>query len=222
MSVSPEDIRGLARACPRKIRIHAVEMTRLAKSSHVASSMSMAEILAVLYRRILQVRPEVAGRRRPRSADPQQGARLRGAVRRAGRMRILSRSSGSTSFYIDGAQLPGHATPTESRASRSPPDRWATDCRSPCGMALAAKRDGSPHRVFAVLSDGECDEGSNWEADSLRPPARTRQSRGHRRLQQNPEPRPASRTCWTWSRSPTSGGPFAGRCARWTATTSAR
>ncbi len=33
-----------------------------------------------------------------------------------------------------------------------------------CGMALAAKRGGLPWRVFALLSDGELDEGSNWEA----------------------------------------------------------
>jgi transketolase len=33
-----------------------------------------------------------------------------------------------------------------------------------CGMALAGRRDGRPYRVFAVLSDGECDEGSTWEA----------------------------------------------------------
>jgi transketolase len=31
-------------------------------------------------------------------------------------------------------------------------------------MALAAKRDGKSYRVFALLSDGECDEGSTWEA----------------------------------------------------------
>ncbi len=31
-------------------------------------------------------------------------------------------------------------------------------------MALAAVQDGKPHRVFAVLGDGECDEGSVWEA----------------------------------------------------------
>jgi len=32
------------------------------------------------------------------------------------------------------------------------------------GMALAAQRAGRRHRVVALLSDGECDEGSNWEA----------------------------------------------------------
>jgi transketolase len=33
-----------------------------------------------------------------------------------------------------------------------------------CGMALAGKHDRGPFRVFALLSDGECDEGSTWEA----------------------------------------------------------
>jgi transketolase len=32
------------------------------------------------------------------------------------------------------------------------------------GMALAAKRARRLHRVFSLMSDGECDEGSNWEA----------------------------------------------------------
>ena len=35
------------------------------------------------------------------------------------------------------------------------------------GMALAAKRAGRPYRVFCLLSDGECDEGSTWEAALL-------------------------------------------------------
>lgn len=35
------------------------------------------------------------------------------------------------------------------------------------GMALASKLDDIPYRVFTVLSDGECDEGSTWEAAML-------------------------------------------------------
>jgi transketolase len=33
-----------------------------------------------------------------------------------------------------------------------------------CGLALAAKREGRPYRTFVLASDGELDEGSNWEA----------------------------------------------------------
>ncbi len=36
-------------------------------------------------------------------------------------------------------------------------------------MALVGKRDGRPYRVFALLSDGECDEGSSWEAALFAP-----------------------------------------------------
>jgi transketolase len=32
------------------------------------------------------------------------------------------------------------------------------------GMAYAARLGGRSHRVFVLMSDGECDEGSNWEA----------------------------------------------------------
>lgn len=38
-----------------------------------------------------------------------------------------------------------------------------------CGMALTAKRDQSNYRVFVLLSDGECDEGSTWEAALFAP-----------------------------------------------------
>ncbi len=33
-----------------------------------------------------------------------------------------------------------------------------------CGMALGAKMDHAPYRVYTLLSDGECNEGSVWEA----------------------------------------------------------
>jgi len=37
------------------------------------------------------------------------------------------------------------------------------------GMAIAAKRDGRPSRIFCLISDGECDEGSVWEAALFAP-----------------------------------------------------
>lgn len=33
-----------------------------------------------------------------------------------------------------------------------------------CGMALAAKEKGEGHRVYCLMSDGDCNEGSTWEA----------------------------------------------------------
>ena len=68
------------------------------------------------------------------------------------------------SFYIDGAKLPGHATADGIPGVEVSTGSLGHGLPIACGMALAAKRDGRPYRVFAVLSDGECDEGSNWEA----------------------------------------------------------
>ena len=43
----------------RRIRIHSLRMIRNAKSSHVGGNFSMAEIMAVLYTRILNISPEL-------------------------------------------------------------------------------------------------------------------------------------------------------------------
>ena len=50
------------------------------------------------------------------------------------------------------------------RAWSSPPARSDTACRWRCGMALAARHAGATHRVFCLLSDGDCKPGSTWEA----------------------------------------------------------
>lgn len=65
--------------------------------------------------------------------------------------------------YADGSRLSGHVS------HHLPGVEFSTGSLGhglsvAAGMALAAKQDGKLHRVFAVLGDGECDEGSVWEA----------------------------------------------------------
>ncbi|MGQ9851552.1 MAG: transketolase, partial [Aggregatilineaceae bacterium] len=67
-------------------------------------------------------------------------------------------------FYQNGSRLPGHATHTHVPGIEVSTGSLGHGLSIACGMALAAKRDGKPYRVFALLSDGECDEGSTWEA----------------------------------------------------------
>jgi transketolase len=67
------------------------------------------------------------------------------------------------SFYVNGGKLAGHST------RGAPGIEVSTGSLGhglpiACGMALAAKRDAKDYRIFCILSDGECDEGSNWEA----------------------------------------------------------
>jgi transketolase len=67
-------------------------------------------------------------------------------------------------YYLDGSHLGGHVT-----AHGVPGVELSTGALGHAlpfgvGRALADKLDGIDRRVFVVLSDGECAEGSNWEA----------------------------------------------------------
>ena len=161
---SNSDIRDLA----RRIRIHAVRMTHRGRSSHVGSSLSMAELLAVLYRRILRLSPETVD-------DPDRDRLILSKGHGcAGHYAVLAECGffppdWLESFYHNGAKLAGHAT-----ADGVPGVEVSTGSLGPglsiaCGLALAGKRDQRSYRVFAVLSDGECDEGSTWEAALFAP-----------------------------------------------------
>ncbi len=161
MSLSPEERLELQKLAA-KVRRHTVEMTHKAKASHVGSSLSMVELLVVLYKKILRVKPK----------HPDWPDRDRF---------ILSKGHGCASyyallaelgffpvdwldtFYQDGSRLPGHATHTYVPGVEISTGSLGHGLSVATGMALAAKRDRKSYRVFCMLSDGECDEGSTWE-----------------------------------------------------------
>jgi transketolase len=66
-------------------------------------------------------------------------------------------------FYQNGSRLAGHATHTHVPGVEISTGSLGHGLSIACGMALAAKRDNKSYRIFALLSDGECDEGSTWE-----------------------------------------------------------
>jgi transketolase len=72
-------------------------------------------------------------------------------------------------FYANGTQLAGHVTHHGVPGIELSTGSLGHGLPVGCGMALAAKRSRCPARVFVLLSDGECDEGSNWEAALFAP-----------------------------------------------------
>jgi transketolase len=149
-------------ACARRIRAETVGMVHRAKASHLGGALSMADLLAVLYGEILRVRPD-----EPRWPDRDRF--------------ILSKGHSCTALYAtlalkgffpveelqsygkDGTRLMSHIS------HKVPGVEFSTGSLGHglpfgCGKALAAKRRGKSWRVFVMLSDGELDEGSNWEA----------------------------------------------------------
>ena len=146
----------------RRLRRHSVIMTHQAKSSHVGSSLSMVELLAVLYGKVLRVRP----------AQPAWPDRDRFILSKghgcAAYYAVLAETGffpldWLDTFYRNGSRLAGHATHTHVPGIEISTGSLGHGLSVATGMALAAKRDVKPYRVFCLLSDGECDEGSTWE-----------------------------------------------------------
>jgi len=147
----------------RRIRMHAVRMTANGKSSHVGSVLSMADIMAVLYGRILNVDPKNPSwpdRDRFILSKGHAGAGVYAALAERGFFSIAMLMQ----HYQNGSVLSGHVSHKGVPGVELSTGSLGHGLGVGVGMALDAKRRKRGHRVFVVTSDGEWDEGSNWEA----------------------------------------------------------
>lgn len=152
----------------RRIRGHAVLMTNRANASHVGGALSMADVLAVLYGEVLHVDPE-----RPDWPDRDRFILSKGHGCAALYAVLAERGffplEWLDTYHLDGGRFAGHATHKDTPGVELSTGSLGHGLPVGCGMALAAKRDAQMHRVFVMLSDGECDEGSTWEAALFAP-----------------------------------------------------
>jgi transketolase len=151
------------RAMALAIRRHAVRMTHLGKSSHVGSVLSLADILAVLYGRVMTLNPaepRCAKRDRFILSKGHAGAGVYAALAERG---FMPREQLDT-HYQNGSKLSGHVSHKGVPGVELSTGSLGHGLSVGTGMALAAKLADRSNRVFVLLSDGECDEGSNWEA----------------------------------------------------------
>lgn len=147
----------------RRIRVHALRMTSGGGSSHIGSILSMADIIAVLYGRVLRVDPEKPNwkeRDRFILSKGHAGAGVYAALAERGFFPVDKLGT----HYRDGSDLCGHVSHKGIPGVELSTGSLGHGLPVAAGMALAAKRDDAVHRIFVLLSDGECDEGSNWEA----------------------------------------------------------
>lgn len=146
----------------RTIRSLAVEMVHRANASHIGGSLSMVDLLAVLYFELMRVdpaKPDWADRDRFLLSKGHCCSTLYACLALRGffpKEELLDYGKEGTrllahaSHYVPGVELStgslGHALPVAA------------------GIALSAKRKGESWQVYVIVSDGELDEGSNWEA----------------------------------------------------------
>jgi transketolase len=152
----------------RNVRAHILRMAHASRAPHTASALSCADLLVALYWAILRIDPD----------DPQDPQRDRV---------ILSKGHASTAQYAalaergfftksvleeyarDGGRLAEHAGPHCVPGVEAATGSLGHGLAMGAGLALAAKLQGAGYRVFVVLSDAECYEGSVWEAALLAP-----------------------------------------------------
>jgi transketolase len=147
----------------KELRRLAVRALEGGGRGHVGSTMSLVEILRVLYDDVLRFRPD----------EPRWPERDRF---------ILSKGHGCIALYVMladkgfiaveeldrfcryGAMLGGHPEAGKVPGVEASTGALGHGLSLGVGMALAARMDGRPSRVFVVMGDGEIDEGSVWEA----------------------------------------------------------
>jgi transketolase len=122
----------------------------------------MADLLAVLYRDILQVRPGEPNwpeRDRFILSKGHATATLYAILAEKGFFPLEELAS----FGADGSRLMAHVSHSVPGVEFSA-GSLGHGLGFACGRALSARRTGKRWRVFVLLSDGELNEGSNWEA----------------------------------------------------------
>lgn len=150
------------------IRAHVLRMVHRARSSHVGTSLSIADLLAVLYSGILRVD----------SSQPDWPDRDRFILSKGHGCAVVYAVLAERGFFprewldsycLDGSHLAGHITHHGVPGVEVSTGSLGHGLPIGCGMALAGKHDKQSYRVFVLLSDGECDEGSTWEAALFAP-----------------------------------------------------
>ena len=147
----------------RRIRIHSLKMTNKGGSSHIGAALSIADILAVLYNDVLNIDPK-----NPKDPSRDRFILSKGhagtAVYAALAEKEFFNVKKLDTHYQDGSDLSGHVSHKGIPGVELSTGSLGHGLSVAAGMALSAKIDRKTHRVFVLLSDGECDEGSTWEA----------------------------------------------------------
>ena len=145
------------------IRRNGLEMTHLSRGSHIGSVFSVAEIIAVLYASVLNVdpkEPKKPDRDRLILSKGHAGSAVYAALAETGFFPVEQLKT----HYANGSILSGHVGHKGVPGVEVSTGSLGHGLGVGVGMALGAKMDGAQWRTYVVLGDGECDEGSVWEA----------------------------------------------------------
>lgn len=162
MPITDEEIAELKRIA-KKNRIDTVEVTGWCGGSHIGGSLSMMDLTTILYWRYLKIRPE----------DPEWDERDRFVLSKghggvghavvlanrgyfdAEQLKDFNKTGSPFGMHLDGNKVLGVDVSTGSLGH---------GMSMALGLALGARVRKMPWLTYCVVGDGECNEGSIWEA----------------------------------------------------------
>lgn len=155
--------RSSLRQASRRVRESILQIVHDAGSGHVGGALSQADILVALYHRVLRfdlLRPDWARRDRFILSKGHGGLGLAAVLADCG---LLEPALLST-FGSTGSALGMHMDHRQVRAIETATGSLGHGLGIATGMALGQRLRRWPSRTVCLLSDGECYEGSTWEA----------------------------------------------------------
>ena len=150
----------------KKIRLDAIKMVSHAHASHIGGILSCADIIAVLYADIADINPdniENVNRDRIILSKGHNGVAIYAAL---GELGFFDRDWLAT-YGDNGSRFSCHISHKKVPGVEISTGSLGQGVGVACGMALAAKLKGCPYHVYAIVGDGECNEGSVWEMAML-------------------------------------------------------
>lgn len=162
MPLADDEILELGRRA-RQIRRDIADVTHWSGGSHIGGSLSMTEILTILYWKYLRVdpsKPDWDERDRFVLSKGHGGVGLAVVLANKGFfshewLKDFNAFNAPLGMHLDSKKVPGVETSTGSMGH---------GLSQAVGMALGGKLGKQSWRVYAVMGDGECNEGSIWEA----------------------------------------------------------
>ena len=146
-----------------QIRLDILEEVHSAKSGHPGGSLSIADILTYLYFEEMNIDPK-----NPKMADRDRLVLSKGHTAPAlyavlAEKGFFDKAALSTLRQAD-SFLQGHPDMKGTAGVDMTTGSLGLGISAACGMALAAKVDGKSYRTYAIVGDGESQEGQVWEA----------------------------------------------------------
>lgn len=152
-----------AEALSRKIRINILRSISAFGQGHLGGSMSIADVLGVLYSGVMNIRPEEprwSGRDYLVCSKGHTGPAIYGALAARG---FFPEEKLDTLNQL-GTMLPSHCDRLKTPGVDMTAGSLGQGLSAAAGIALGIKMDAADNYCYAIIGDGESQEGQIWEA----------------------------------------------------------